>query len=109
MLVAAAWLLLAAAAAWTAAQVHATVMFAGLKIVENPTLRPSGWTSNTLYGLSRFLWLCVGAAWLMAVALFSPLLSAAAQRRRLARTTGLLFLSLAAVFGLTYLLLLLGS
>ena len=107
LLIATTWLLLAGLAAWTAAQLHATLMYAGLKAVENPALRPAGWTPNTLFGLSRFLTLCLGAAWLMAVAFIAPLLSDAQRRGRYRRTTATLFLSLAAVFALTYLLLLL--
>ena len=58
------WLVLAISAALTAFQIHATLLFLGLLIVENPTFRPSGWSTNTIHSLSRILILILGALWL---------------------------------------------
>ena len=58
------WLVLAISAALTAFQIHATLLFLGLLIVENPTFRPSGWSTNTIHSLSRILILTLGAFWL---------------------------------------------
>ncbi len=58
------WLVLAIGVALTAFQIHATLLFLGLLIVENPTFRPSGWSTNTIHSLSRILVLILGAFWL---------------------------------------------
>jgi hypothetical protein len=58
------WLTLGVAATLTSFQLHATLISVALFVVDNPSLRPTGWTSGTIYGLSRLLWLILGIGWL---------------------------------------------
>lgn len=45
-------------------QLHATLIVISLAIVDTPSLRPAGWNTGTLYGLSRAFWLILGSFWL---------------------------------------------
>ena len=58
------WLILAVAVTLTSFQVHATLILVAILVVDTPSLRPTGWTSGTIYGLSRLLWLILGIGWL---------------------------------------------
>ena len=58
------WLILAVAVTLTSFQVHATLISVAIVVIDNPSLRPTGWTSGTIYGLSRLLWLILGMGWL---------------------------------------------
>ena len=49
------WVALSALAALTAYQVYGTLLYIGLLVVDNPKLRPPGWNTATIHGLSRFL------------------------------------------------------
>lgn len=58
------WLALVVLVTITAFQVHTTIIAIALWAVQNPSLRPPGWNTNTIYGLSRLLWLILGILWL---------------------------------------------
>lgn len=58
------WVVFAVMAALTAFQVHTMLIFISVLMLENPSLRPTGWTTGTIYGLSRVLWLVLGIFWL---------------------------------------------
>jgi hypothetical protein len=58
------WVILGVGATLTGFQFHATLISIGLAMVGNPSLRPPGWNTDTIYGLSRLLWLIVGIGWL---------------------------------------------
>ena len=45
-------------------QVHATLIAIAVNIINNPSLRPVGWSTGSVYGLSRLLWLILGIIWL---------------------------------------------
>lgn len=45
-------------------QLHATFIALAIVVINNPSLRPTGWNSGTLYGISRALWLILGILWL---------------------------------------------
>lgn len=61
------WVALAAFAVLTAFQIHATLIYIGILVVENPNLRPPGWNTGSIYGLSRLLVLILGVLWLGAI------------------------------------------
>jgi hypothetical protein len=58
------WLILSVSVTLTLFQVHATFISIAVVVVDTPSLRPIGWTSGTIYGLSRLLWLLLGICWL---------------------------------------------
>lgn len=58
------WLILAALVTLTLFQVHGTLISIAVVVVNNPSLRPIGWSSGSIYGLSRLLWLILGMFWL---------------------------------------------
>ena len=58
------WLILGVAVTLTAFQIHATLISVAVVVVDNPSLRPIGWTTFSIYGLSRLLWLILGIGWL---------------------------------------------
>ncbi|UCG22738.1 MAG: hypothetical protein JSW55_11190 [Chloroflexota bacterium] len=103
------WILLAAFGALVALQLHATIIFFSLKIVENPATRPAGWNTDTIYGLSRFLFLVLGALWLVGALFLESYLSGAAEQHRLVRRSLWLALSLASIYAATYLVQLLAA
>ena len=58
------WLILGVAVTLTAFQIHATLISVAVVVVDNPSLRPIGWTTFSIYGLSPLLWLILGIGWL---------------------------------------------
>ena len=58
------WLILGVVVTLTLFQVHGTLISVAVEVVDNPSLRPIGWTSGSIYGLSRLLWLILGICWL---------------------------------------------
>ena len=58
------WLILRVVVTLTLFQVHATLISVAVMVVDNPSLRPIGWSSGSIYGLSRLLWLILGMFWL---------------------------------------------
>lgn len=58
------WIILAVLVTLTLFQVHATLTAITLVAVENPATRPAGWSTNTVYGFSRIIWLFLGIIWL---------------------------------------------
>ncbi len=58
------WLALVILVTITGFQIHATAIAIALQVVQNPSLSPPGWNTNTIYGLSRLLWLVLGVFWL---------------------------------------------
>jgi hypothetical protein len=58
------WLTFAVFATLTAFQIYGTLIAISLAVVDNPSLRPYGWTTNSVYALSRLFWLVLGILWL---------------------------------------------
>ncbi len=58
------WLISAVLITLTLFQVHATIIAIAVVVVDNPTLRPVGWNTGSIYGLSRLCWLILGIFWL---------------------------------------------
>jgi len=58
------WVILAVLVTLTLFQVHGTLISIALAAIENPSTRPPGWTTGSVYGFSRLLWLILGIFWL---------------------------------------------
>ncbi len=58
------WAVLGVLVTLTLFQVHGTMIALSLAAVQNPATRLPGWSTDTVYGLSRFLWLILGVFWL---------------------------------------------
>lgn len=96
------WGILAAFAALAAYQVYITLLFLGLLAVENPATRPAGWNTATIYGLSRFLVLVLGALWLLLVLFSEDYLREGARQRQLRARVLRLVLFIGAPYGISY-------
>ena len=103
------WVVLAAILAWAAYQVYATLLAVGLWMVEHPAIRPVGWNTATITGLSRFLILILGGLWLLLVSLLESYLREGSRQRRLRARVVRLMLLIGAVYALSYAILLLFS
>ena len=79
------WLVLAAAAAVTAWQVHVTTLSLAAWLIAQPTLRPPGWNSSTLVALSKLSVVGWGALWIIGVYYMDYRLRESTQERRLLR------------------------
>jgi len=60
-----AWSGLTLLAAFTAWQLHITLLYLTALLIDNPALRPRGWSSETLVGASKLSILLWGSLWLM--------------------------------------------
>lgn len=58
------WVVLAVLVTLTLFQVHGTVIALSLVAVQNPATRLPGWSTDTVYGLSRAMWFILGVFWL---------------------------------------------
>lgn len=83
------WLLLSAMVVLVAFQVHSLVMIGGAWLIESPSLRPYGWSSTTLAGVSSFAYLVLGGITLAIVTYLEQGLSRAATENRLLRQAGM--------------------
>jgi hypothetical protein len=99
-------LILAILGVFLALQCHATLVFAGLQAVKIQAVNRMGWNTSTINGLSRFLYLVIGALWLFAVSLLPRYLREAAQVHLLRRVVLRLLLIMGALYIVSYLTLL---
>jgi hypothetical protein len=103
------WTILSALFALAAYQLYATLIFIGIRAIENPKTRPVGWNTATLSGLSKLLILVLGGVWLFVVSSLERYLRQGQQAHDLRRRAGRLILCTAVVWGASYGLLLLLS
>lgn len=96
------WAALAAFLVLAFYQMHTTVVFIAIRMVENPATRPPGWSTATVTGVSRFVILILGALWLVLVSLLESYLHDFAQRGILLKRTISLSLAILAIFGISY-------
>lgn len=101
------WVVLAALAAFLVFQLHPTLIRISIAVIENPSLRPPGWSLNTTYGLSRVFWLILGILWLGWVMFTEAHLREGKNRQLLIKRSILLLVIVGALYGLNYLVLLL--
>ena len=92
------WLGLAILATLTAFQVHGTLIAISHAVIKNPSLRPLGWSTDTLYALSRVFWLILGILWLGWVMFTEGYLREGYQRQLLKQRTIRLTIILAAIY-----------
>jgi hypothetical protein len=100
------WLILGIAVTLTLFQVHATLISIAVVVVDTPSLRPIGWTSGTIYGLSRLLWLIMGVCWLVWIQYTYEHLRESKQPKILKQRFFRLLLILGAVYLSSYVVLL---
>ena len=92
------WLGLGIFATLTAFQIHGTLIAISLAFISNPSLRPLGWSTDTIYALSRVFWLVIGILWLGWVMFTEGYLREGYQRQLLKNRT----LRLVIILGATY-------
>ncbi len=92
------WGLLTLLAALVAWQAHSTTIYLAAFLIANPTLRPSGWSSSTLVGVSKLSVLGWGSLWLIAVYYMEYHLRESLQERRLLKQS--LYFALFLLIGL---------
>lgn len=100
------WLFLGVAVTLTLFQVHATLISIAVVVVDTPSLRPIGWATGTIYGLSRLLWLIMGIFWLGWIMYTYEHLRESKQLKILKQRVFRLLLILGAVYFCSYLVLL---
>ena len=96
------WVVLGILAALAAFQVYGTLLYIGLLVVENPALRPPGWNTATIRGLSRFLILALGVCWLLAVYYLEGYLKESVEQHRLWPQVVWPALIIAVLYGLSF-------
>jgi hypothetical protein len=96
------WFGLAALGVLVAFQIHATLLFIGLRAVENPAVNRMGWNTSTIHGLSRFLYLVLGAIWLVCVSFLDGYLREGREQQRLMARALRLVLVIGVLYGLSY-------
>jgi small-conductance mechanosensitive channel len=99
------WIAFAVLGALTAFQVHAALIALGVMVVDSPTLRPTGWTFQSIYGLARVFWLLVGILWLGGVTFSEKYLRDGLQYQEFRVRSLRIFLVLAAIYLLCVVLL----
>jgi hypothetical protein len=100
------WLALSVFATLTAFQMHGTLIAISLVIIENPSSRPLGWSTDTVYALSRIFWLVLGIFWLGWVMFTEGYLSEGYQQLILKKRIIRLTVILAVTYGACLLILL---
>ena len=99
------WLGLVLLATLVAFQVHGMLVALALAVIENPSLRPPGWSTDTIFALSRVFWLILGILWLGWVMFTEGYLREGYQRHLLTRRIFLLVIILAATYGASIIIL----
>jgi hypothetical protein len=96
------WIIVAVLAALTAFQLHANLILISMAIINNPTLRPTGWSTDTIYGLSRVFWLVLGIFWLGLVMYSERNLYEGKNQGQLLKRFTLLIIILGVIYGVSY-------
>jgi len=99
------WLLLSGLAIGVAWQAHISTLYLGTLLINHPTWRPTGWSSDTLVGISKLsllVWASLCFIWIMYI---ENRLRESVSRRRLLRQSLRFLMGLAVCFALAYLLL----
>ncbi len=99
-------LILAIIGVFVALQWHATLVYVGLQLVKIEAVNRMGWNTSTIHGLSRFLYLVIGALWLFGLFLLPGYLGEAARVHTLRRVVVRLLLVMGALYVISYLTLL---
>ena len=103
------WIVTAVLAALAAFQIHTSLMYIGTLVVKNPQLRPLGWSMDSLYGVSRVLWLLLGTVWLGVVMFLDGYYREGKEVQLLGRRVLIVVGGLAGIYIFSYLCLLILS
>ena len=95
------WLGVAALWALVAFQLQTTLLFIGILIIQNPSLRPTGWNSGTLSGINRCTFLLLGSLWLGLVIYSERYLRESLEKDRLLVNAGRLLLIIGGIYGVS--------
>jgi|GEM_PF-1312256 len=93
------WLGLAALWTVTAFQLQTTLLYISFLIIENPTLRPTGWNTATLSGIYRCTFLILGSLWLGLIIFTERYLRESLEEDRLLVNAGRLLLIIGGIYG----------
>lgn len=96
------WLLLSGLAIGVAWQAHISTLYLGALLINHPTWRPTGWSSDTLVGISKLsilIWASLCFIWVMYA---ENRLRESVNRRRLLQQSLRFLLILGAIFALCY-------
>ncbi len=99
------WLTLSALAGVAAWYAYLALINLAALAVSNPALRPVGWSTATINGVSKLSIVVLGSLWLIAVSLMEYRLREALSEGRVLRQTGHFVLAIAIVFLFSYALL----
>ena len=100
------WFVLAGLAILTVFQLHTTWIAIALSVIENTSLHPREWNTDTIHGLGRVFWLVLGILWLGWVMFTEGHLREGKDRKLLIRRFIYFLLILGGIYGLNYLILL---
>jgi len=101
------WIGLAVLATLTAFQIFRTLIVFAYAIIDDPSLRPYGWTTGTINAVSRLLWLILGILWLGWVTFTEGYLREGYQNQWLTRRAIILAVILGVFYGISLLFMLL--
>ena len=93
------WLGLAVLWALLAFQLQVTLLYIGNLIIQNPSLRPTGWNTGTLSGINRCTFLLLGSLWLGLVIYSERYLRESLEEDRLLINAGRLLLIIGGIYG----------
>lgn len=82
-------------------QVQATLVYIGILVVQNPSLRPVGWNSSTIVGLSKCGILVLGAIWLGLLPFTEKYLREGLEDERLWTRIGRLLVVIGGIYGIS--------
>ena len=81
---------------------HRTLLVVGLGVIQTPSLRPTGWSTDTLTGIDRCGYLILGAVWLGMVLYTEGYLREGMEEGTLLVRTGRLLMIIITLFGLGF-------
>jgi uncharacterized membrane protein YadS len=99
------WIVLALLATLTGFQLHGTLIAISIAVIENPNLRPTGWSTATIHGLGRVFWLILGILWLGWVMFTEGYLREGKNRELLLRRAFILLLILGVLYATSLIIL----
>ena len=103
------WLVSTILITLTLFEVHVALIAVALEVVDNPTLRPTGWSTDSIHNLGRLLWLILGIFWLGWVIFTEGYLREGQERQILGKRAIRLLLIMGAIYFSSYILLILIS
>jgi hypothetical protein len=92
------WLLISALLIPLFFQILTMILYLGQLVINNPDLRPTGWSSDTLVGLRRCGFLILGGLWIGLVMYLESYLSEAQQAGQLPQKSGRLILMMGVIY-----------